>query len=97
MFYHGCRTGGCSIRESTILYVGVRIGAWRPFVAAWRATAEDDLPRTARTATDERIQSDFRLIAERVLNQPETDDPVEIERRTDEAVIFATAVDLRLR
>src|SRR4249920_824867 len=27
MFFHACRAGGCSIRESTILYLGVRIGA----------------------------------------------------------------------
>lgn len=28
MFYHACREGGCSIFESWVLYLGVRIGSW---------------------------------------------------------------------
>src|SRR5881227_4323515 len=27
MFYQACRTGGCSVKYSTVLYLGVRIGA----------------------------------------------------------------------
>ncbi|MGB5475126.1 MAG: DUF1353 domain-containing protein [Gammaproteobacteria bacterium] len=28
MFYHACRDGGCSVFESWMLYLGVRIGSW---------------------------------------------------------------------
>jgi hypothetical protein len=88
MFYHACREGGCSIYESTLLYIGVRIGALTPAVAAWntRTTEETMGPRMARTYQEERIETDFRAIADRVVRQGETDDVDELERRTDEAV-----------
>ncbi|WP_354392118.1 DUF1353 domain-containing protein [Pseudomonas guariconensis] len=35
MFYHACRDGGCSIRDSIILYVGVRIGSVKKLISAW--------------------------------------------------------------
>jgi hypothetical protein len=98
MFYEACRTGGCSVPYSTILYLGVRIGAARNAVNAWR----DDAPseheqswRTTFTPAEQRIQADFRLIAEQILRQPTTDDPVEIERRVDEAVAAIVGVNLR--
>ena len=39
MFYEACRAGGCSVWEATILYVGVRIGAWWSEVAGVEAVA----------------------------------------------------------
>ena len=39
-----------------------------------------------KTPTDQRIEADFRLIAQQVLAQPESDDPIEIEARTDRAL-----------
>ena len=43
-------------------------------------------PLYEKTPTDQRIEADFRLIAQQVLAQPESDDPVEIEARTDRAL-----------
>lgn len=98
MFYHACRAGGCGIRRATVLYIGVRIGAWTPLVAAWQmAEAQAGEARLAPSAAEERMAADFRLVAEQVLGAGETDDPVEIERRTDEAMSQVTAQDLRLR
>ena len=87
MFYHACRAGGCSIREATILYIGVRIGGVWPPVSAWSPSmAAPEGPHDEKTPTDQRIEADFRLIAHQVLAQPESDDPVEIEARTDRAL-----------
>lgn len=90
MFYEACRAGGCSVRQSIILYVGVRIGAWygRALIE------EDDGPRTTRNQFEEQLESDFRDTAERVLSDGEVDDPEEVERRTDAA--FATIVARRV-
>jgi Protein of unknown function (DUF1353) len=97
MFYHACRAGGCSINQATLLYIGVRFGAWTPLVAAWRdiETRDLDESRLTITAVEQRIQADFRLAAERVLSDGETDDPHEIERRTDAALSAITNIDLR--
>lgn len=97
MFYHAYRAGGCSITQAILLYIGVRIGAWTPLVPAWRDTETSDLneSRLTITAGEQRIQADFRLAAERVLSDGETDDPYEIERRTDAALSAITNIDLR--
>ena len=97
MFYHACRAGGCSIKQATLLYIGVRFGAWTPLVAAWRDTETADLneSRLTITAGEQRIQGDFRLAAERVLSEGETDDAYEIERRTDAAFSAITNIDLQ--
>lgn len=29
MFYHACRSGGCSVTHAGLLYIGVRFGTWR--------------------------------------------------------------------
>ena len=87
MFYHACRAGGCSIQEATLLYIGVRIGDVWPLVPAWSPLiAAPERPLYEKTPTDQRIEADFRLIAQQVLAQPESDDPVEIEARTDRAL-----------
>jgi hypothetical protein len=87
MFYHACRAGGCSIPEATLLYIGVRIGDVWPLVPAWSPLiAAPEGPLYEKTPTDQRIEADFRLIAQQVLAQPESDDPVEIEARTDRAL-----------
>jgi hypothetical protein len=97
MFYHACRAGGCSIKQAMLLYIGVRFGAWTPLVAAWRDIETPDLDesRLTITAVEQRIQADYRLAAERVLSDGETDDPYEIERRTDAALSAITNIDLR--
>jgi hypothetical protein len=88
MFYHACRTGGCPIFDAILLYIGVRIGARVKYVDAWRTEATLNMagPRIARTHQEERMESDFRAVADRVLRRGETDDVIEIERRTEETL-----------
>jgi hypothetical protein len=97
MFYHACRAGGCSTRDAILLYMGVRIGALTPLVAAWSESSADnfDGPRLSRSAGEERLEADFRLAGQHVLAQGEVDDPFEIERRTDIALSTFTGLDLR--
>src|SRR5437762_1448508 len=74
MFYHACRAGGCSIPEATLLYIGVRIGDVWPLVPAWSPLiAAPERSLYEKTPTDQRIEADFRLIAQQVLAQPERD------------------------
>jgi hypothetical protein len=63
----------------------------------WRDTEMSDLneSRLTLTAGEQRIQADFRLAAQRVLSDGETDDPYEIERRADAALSAITNIDLR--
>src|SRR5438132_3145395 len=35
MFFHACRAGGCSVREATLLYMGVRLGSAWSVVPQW--------------------------------------------------------------
>jgi hypothetical protein len=98
MFFHACRAGGCSIAEAILLYIGVRIGALKQMVPAWRDDPLDrDGSHVARTASEKRLEADFELAAREVLDRGETDDPEEIERRTDTALSRITAIDLRGR
>ena len=95
MFYHACRAGGCSIKEATLLYIGVRIGGVWPLVTPWSVLmVAPETPHTEKTPADQRIEADFRIVADQVLAGPETDDPVEIEARTDHALSKATGVNL---
>jgi len=88
MFFQACRAGGCSIWQSTVLYVGVRIGAAVPEVTAWQAAAAYDSagPRIRRSGAELQLEHDFTAVAERVLAAGETDDAVEVEKRTDRAM-----------
>ena len=97
MFYHACRAGGCSIAESILLYIGVRIGAIATNLPAWQGaiTLDREGPRQNRTASEDRLEADFRMAAKIVLLKGETDDPAVIERRTDEALSEVSGVDLR--
>jgi hypothetical protein len=94
MFYHACRAGDCSIWQATLLYIGVRIGAALPLVAAWKGALEPlaQRPRMTRLPAELQIESDFQMTAERVLSQGETDDPIEIEKRVDLALASLIAV-----
>lgn len=84
MFYEACRVGGCSIDEATILYTGVRIGAgWSRYVGQ----SAESRPRIERRAEDRRIEADFQIVATKVLQEPSSDDPFEVERRVDQALI----------
>ena len=88
MFYHACRAGGCSVREATILYLGVRIGAVWPAVPQWAPALamHNASPRLTRSAAEDRLESDFRQAGEMILSQGEVDDVDEVERRTDRAL-----------
>ena len=95
MFYHACRAGGCSVREATILYLGVRIGSTLSTVPQWApaAVASSRGPRVQRFVTEKRVEFDFQHTAEMVLAQGEVDDPLEIERRADAALTTVTGLD----
>lgn len=96
MYYHGCRAGGCSIAEATIQFIGVRIGALTPFVAVWTPSGIDRTgPQLQRSASDSRLEADFRQIAEMVFAPGETDDVDEIEGRVDAALSRVTFLDAR--
>lgn len=94
MFYHACREGGCSVREAILLYIGVRIGAVWPSIAARLKTESLDQAHPYRTAEEQRIEADFRLIAEQVLQLGETDNPDKLEARTDKAMRRVLAAEL---
>ena len=97
MFFHACRAGGCSIWQSTVLYLGVRIGAAASDVPAWHAAVamETAGPRIRRTADELRLERDFQAIVDRVLAPGETDDPEKLERRADEALAAVTGLKVR--
>jgi hypothetical protein len=95
MFYHACRAGGCSIEEATLLYIGVRIGGVWPLVSPWSVMVAPEVPHIDKHPTDQRIEADFRMIANEVLSGPQTDDPAEIEARTDRAISSTTGVTVR--
>lgn len=99
MFYHACRAGGCSIAESIVLYLGVRIGAHTGAVAAWREAAQDERrgPGLHRRRSEVRLEADFRRAGKQVLGAGETDDVLEIERRVDAALSEVAGLDLRGR
>jgi len=88
MFFEACREGGCTAWEATVLYVGVRIGAW------WGRATNPEAPRGVRLTLgvgDTALQQDFQAVSEDVLRQGETDDPAEVEARTDAALSAHTA------
>lgn len=89
MFYRACRAGGCSVREATLLYIGVRIGAWFGSHALWRKRIDEegDTVRVTRTPLEQRIEADFGLVADQVLAAGETDDADAVEQRTDGAMV----------
>jgi len=94
MFFHACRAGGCSVLQSIILYLGVRVGAAAKDVPPWHAaiSAESAGPRLRRSEDELRLERDFKLIADRVLSLGESDDDAEVERRADAA--FSEVVGL---
>ncbi len=97
MFFHACRAGGCSTAEAMLLYVGVRIGAHTDDVPAWGEGSEGQAPQLARTSHEKRVEADFELAAREVLGPGETDDPDEVERRTDIALSRVAGVNLQRR
>ena len=98
MFFHACRAGGCSIVEAILLYIGVRIGALKSAVPAWFDDSPDHAaPHLARTAPQKRLEADYELASREVLDPGETDDPDEVERRTDTALSRISGMDLRGR
>ncbi len=88
MFYEACRAGGCTVRQATILYLGVRVGASWAAVPLWTPAlaAESTGPRLHRLATEEHMERTFRQAAELVLADGETDDTHVIEHRADRAL-----------
>jgi len=96
MFYHACRAGGCSIYQSILLYVGVRIGAVVPNVKEWRTadSAVKDGARLHQTEDEERLVRDYQRISEHVLARGESDDPKELERRMNKALEVVVGLKL---
>jgi len=98
MFYHACRAGGCSIQDATVLYIGVRMGGVWPQVTPWSALmVAPETPQIDKHPTNQRVEADFRMIAHQVLAEPETDDPAEIESRTDRALSSTTGLKFQGR
>jgi hypothetical protein len=97
MFYHACFAGDCSIAESILLYIGVRMGGIASKIPGWGAAILFDRkgPRQSRTAAEDRFEADFRLAAELVFLKGEADDPAVIERRTDEALSEISGINVR--
>ncbi|MFM7360418.1 MAG: DUF1353 domain-containing protein [Cyanobium sp.] len=97
MFYRACRAGGCSVRESSLLYLGVRIGATLPDIPQWSpAKAVDNSgPRLQRMPEEERLEADFVEAARLVLDAAEADDEFLIESRVDSALEAVTGRDVR--
>jgi hypothetical protein len=91
MFFHACRAGGCPTWQAIVLYIGVRIGAALPDVPAWQESSRDaSEPRLRRSDADLRLERDFEAIARHVLDAGQSDEPAEIERRTDDAIFLVT-------
>ena len=84
MFYEACRAGGCSVWDATILFIGVRIGAWSPLATLVETPIRK--VKLQRDVLDLQIESDFRVTCELVLSQGETDDADEIAARTEAAL-----------
>lgn len=82
MFFEACREGGCSLWDATVLYVGVRIGSWRNGIARFDESA---VRLTEEPGTAD-LQRDFRIVSEDVLRQGLSDDPEDVEARTDAAL-----------
>ena len=92
MFFHACRAGGCSIRQATILYLGVRVGSVGSVMVSWHPAiaTESEGPRIRRAEAELGLELSFQAIVERVLADGETDDPVELEARSDLALGVVT-------
>ena len=95
MFFHACRAGGCSIWQSILLYLGVRVGAAAADVPVWQAAIATETagPRIRRTADEMKLEDDFQLIAEQVLRAGETDDPEILEARADQAMFLVAGFE----
>lgn len=99
MFFHASRAGGCSVKQATILYLGVRIGAWSSSVAAWKQSMalESGGPRVELTGADQQLISDFQRMAKIILAEGETDDPAVLEARTDRVASAVLRKDMRVQ
>ncbi|TGD72194.1 DUF1353 domain-containing protein [Mangrovimicrobium sediminis] len=87
MFYYACRSGGCSVLQSIVLYIGVRIGALANRVPVWEAAlSQGEVPQIRPSAEQERLLLDFQIIAEKVVALGEPDDANVIQDRTDDAM-----------
>jgi len=84
MFYHACRAGGCSVRDATVLYVGVRVGALMDRFPKAKSSTEALRPHLMRSEGP--VEQIFRETSEQVLQPGEVDDVDEIENRTDAAL-----------
>lgn len=94
MFFHACLEGGCGLAQATILYIGVRFGAWLvhhpsattfPYAAAAVASKLSG-PRTRLSDDEEWLIADFQSLAHVIQLPGSTDDPAELERRTTAAL-----------
>lgn len=76
MFYQACRAGGCPASQAELLYVGVRLGAWMPYVPLWSKSLQpmhEALLATDRTMPDvpeESLRTTYREIAAELQARP---------------------------
>ena len=74
MFYFACLAGGCTAAQARLLYAGVRIGAWLPWIRLWRhdaAVRSSAMRGEAEPAlTDVSMQSTYREIAADIQSRP---------------------------
>lgn len=71
MFYYACLDGGCSSVQSSILYAGVRIGAWagNSFVSTDFSLERNDFNPSFTLSVDEKyIQNKFQDIANQIVS-----------------------------
>jgi len=99
MFFEACRAGGCDVAQATLLYMGVRMGAYWPAVPFWLAAdkARTPEPKLRRSLEDKKLLADFEVAASHVLAQGKTDDPVLLEQRVDQALSLVSGVNLEMR
>jgi hypothetical protein len=93
MFFEACRAGGCSIRDATLLYIGVRIGAWWGEAGG---VGDASAVRLTHDLAEAPLQQDFQAVSEDVLRPGEADDPDEVEARTDAALAAHAARKMRM-
>lgn len=88
MFYHACRAGGCGVVQATLLYIGVRIGAWLGSLGSLHALNESVPfgPRISRTKAEIDLEAFYQQVAHEVLFVGEVDDPLKLEPLVDGSI-----------
>lgn len=88
MFYHACRAGECSVVQATLLYIGVRIGAWLGSFMTLNERNESVTlgPRISRTRAESDMESLYQQVTNDILVAGELDDPAALEPLVDQSI-----------